>query len=141
MSTDEREKLKLQLMRHEGIRLKPYQDTVGKWTIGVGRNISDKGITHDEAQFLLENDVDECIRDCQSFPWFRDLDAVRQRVIVDMAFNLGIAGLRRFRQTLASVERGAYDDAAAGMLRSLWARQVKGRAVRLAEMMRTGRDA
>lgn len=141
VTTDDREKLKLQLMRHEGIRLKPYLDTVGKWTIGVGRNLSDVGISHDEAQFLLENDIDACVRDCATFPWFADLDPVRQRVIVDMRFNLGPSKLRGFTNTLAAVGRGDYAQATRGMLASKWAKQVKGRAVRLAEMMRTGKEA
>ena len=141
MSTDEREKLKLQLMRHEGVRLKPYLDTVGKWTIGCGRNISDKGITHDEALFLLENDLDECIHDLSVFPWFVALDPVRQRVVIDMRFNLGPSRLRSFKHTLAAVARGDYEAAAKGMLKSLWAKQVGQRAIRLAAMMRSGRDA
>lgn len=140
MTAEDREKLKLQVMRHEGIRLKPYQDTVGKWTIGVGRNLSDRGITNDEAEFLLENDLHECISDCRNFPWFDALDGVRQRVICDMRFNLGASGLRRFRNTLAAISRADYNAAADGMVRSLWARQVKGRATALAAMMRTGQD-
>jgi lysozyme len=140
VSSDERERLKLQLMRHEGVELKPYTDTVGKVTIGIGRNLTDKGITHDEAMFLLESDVDECVADCQTFPWFAGLSPVRQRVILDMRFNLGPSRLRGFHNTLAAVGRGDYEKAAKGMLASKWASQVKGRAVRLAEMMRTGRD-
>lgn len=140
MTTAEIERLKLQLMRHEGIRLHPYQDTVGKWTIGVGRNLSDVGISHDEAQFLLENDIEEVLADCARFPWFSGLDAVRQRVVADLRFNLGPSKLRKFTNTLAAIGRGDYEAASRGMLKSLWAKQVKGRAVRLAEMMRTGRD-
>ena len=141
MSTEDRERLKLQLMRHEGIQLKPYLDTVGKWTIGCGRNLSDKGISHDEMQFLLENDLDECIRDCASLPWFADLDGVRQRVVVDLRFNLGPSRLRKFTNTLAAIGRGDYAAASRGMLKSLWAKQVGLRAIRLARMMETGRDA
>lgn len=140
MTTEDREKLKLQLMRHEGVRLFPYQDTVGKWTIGVGRNISDKGISHDEAQFLLENDIDECVADCQSFPWFAGLDPIRQRVILDLRFNLGPSRLRAFRNTLSAVERGDWDGACRGLSQSKWAQQVGRRATRLIAMMRTGQE-
>lgn len=140
MTTTEREKLKVQLMRNEGVRLRPYDDTVGKITIGIGRNLSDKGISADEAAFLLENDIEECLADCATFPWFAALNGVRQRVICDMRFNLGPSRLRQFTNTLAAVGRGDYEAASRGMLKSLWAKQVKGRAVRLAEMMRTGRD-
>lgn len=137
--TDERAKLQLQIMRHEGVKLKVYLDTLGIETIGVGRNLRDKGISHDEAMFLLDNDLDECIRDCATFPWFADLDPVRQRVVVDLRFNLGPSRLRGFKNTLAAIGRGDYEAAAAGMLKSKWATQVGQRAIRLAEMMRTGR--
>jgi lysozyme len=137
---DAREKLTRQLIRHEGVRLFPYQDTVGKWTIGVGRNISDKGLTHDEAMMLLEHDIDECLADCLTFPWFADLDPVRQRVLIDMRFNLGPTGLRTFRTTLPQIGRGKFALAAANMLRSRWAGQVGQRAIRLSEMMRTGKE-
>ena len=146
MTTDDREKLKLQLMRHEGIKIAqgravPYLDTVGKVTIGFGRNLTDRGMSLDEAHFLLENDVDLAIRDAMTFPWFADLDAIRQRVIVDMCFNLGLPKLRQFTHTLAMVARGDYDAAADAMLSSKWAGQVKTRATRLAQMMRTGKEA
>ena len=140
MTDEDRGKLIVQLIRHEGIRLEPYLDSVGKWTIGVGRNLTDKGISDDEARFLLENDLDECISDCQSFPWFAGLDGVRQRVVVDLRFNLGGAGLRRFKRTLAYVASGDFELAAAALLDSKWSRQVKTRATRLAEMLRTGLD-
>lgn len=140
MTTEDREKLKLQLMRHEGVRLTVYQDALGIETIGVGRNLRDKGLSTDEALFLLENDIDECVGDCLRFPWFADLDPVRQRVVVDMRFNLGPSRLRGFKNTLAAIGRRDFEAAANGMLKSLWARQVKSRAVRLAQMMRTGRD-
>lgn len=141
MTDSEREKLKLQLMRHEGIRLKPYRDTVGKLTIGVGRNLSDVGITHDEAMFLLENDLDGVVAQCGHFAWYRQLDAVRQRVIADMVFNLGITRFSAFKATIRAIETGDYEKAGAQMLKSLWAKQVKGRAVRLADIMRTGKDS
>ena len=127
-------------MRHEGVRLKPYLDTVGKWTIGVGRNLTDKGISHDEALFLLDSDIDECVADCQTFTWFAGLDGVRQRVIADLRFNLGGRGLRGFKRTIQCVMDGDFDGAANGLLRSRWASQVGKRATVLAEMMRTGRE-
>lgn len=140
MRATDRHALWQQLIRHEGLRLTVYEDSRGVPTIGVGRNLRDKGITDTEAMLLLEHDVNECLSDCEMFPWFAGLDPIRQRVIVDMRFNLGPAGLRKFRNTLAAVERGDYQAASVGMLKSLWAKQVKGRAVRLAEMMRTGTE-
>lgn len=140
MTTETYEALKLQVMRHEGKRLLPYKDTVGKLTIGYGRNLTDRGISDDEAGFLLENDLNACVADCESFPWFAGLDPVRQRVLVDLRFNLGAAGIRRFTRTLQCVQAGDFAGAADGLLASKWAAQVKTRATRLAAMMRTGQD-
>jgi len=140
MTTEDREKCKLELMRDEGLRLKVYRDSAGIETIGVGRNLRDKGISHDEAMFLLENDIDECIADCLTFPWFADLNPVRQRVLINMRFNLGASRLRQFKNTLGYVSRGEYQLAAEGMLASKWAKQVGQRAIRLARMMETGRE-
>ena len=123
----------------EGRRSKLYKDTVGKWTIGVGRNLSDKGLSEDEIDYLLSNDIRDALLDLdRKFPWWRDLDPVRQLVLADMSFNLGINKLSGFVNTMRYIKAGDYKNASQGMLNSLWARQVKGRAVELAEMMRTG---
>ncbi len=128
-----------ELRRDEGVRLMPYRDTVGKLTIGVGRNLEDRGITLAEAEILLLSDIHATIAAVEkAVPWYPRLDPVRQRVLINMAFNLGTAGLLAFRQMLAACQRGDYDTAADEMLESLWAQQVGTRALRLAQMMRTG---
>jgi lysozyme len=127
------------LTLHEGVRLKPYRDTVGKLTIGIGRNLDDRGITREEAEYLLSNDIsDVWLRLVSLLPFFARLDTVRQSILLDMAFNLGVPGLMAFKNTLAAIGDGRYADAAAGMLASRWAEQVGRRAQRLSEMMRTG---
>ena len=131
--------LRAQLTKHEGERLKPYRDTVGKLTIGIGRNLDDVGISHDEAQLLLTSDIVSAMDGLdRAFPWWRELSDVRQMVIVDMAFNMGLTTLSKFVNTLGAMERGEYDAASHGMLQSKWARQVGGRAQTLARMMKTG---
>lgn len=133
--------LQKQLVLHEGCRLKPYRCTGGKLTIGIGRNLDDAGISRDEAMLLLRNDMARAIGAVRTeLPWVDKLDDVRQRVLVDMAFNLGIDGLLAFKNTLAAVASGDYDRAATEMLNSRWAGQVGERARRLARMMRTGKD-
>jgi lysozyme len=133
------EKLLAELEVDEGLRLKPYRDSVGKLTIGIGRNLDDKGISEAAARFLLGEDVLEVEAGLdEALPWWRQQEEVRQRVLANMAFNMGLAGLLQFTNTLAAVREGRYEDAASGMLTSLWARQVGPRATRLAEMMRTG---
>lgn len=129
-----------QLILHEGLRLKPYRDTVGKLTIGVGRNLEDKGLTKDEALFLLRNDIAEVTEALSKYEWYNRLDPVRQKVIIDMAFNLGLAGLLGFKKMIAALEQGDYYQAYVEMVNSRWFSQVRTRAVRLAEMMRTGED-
>jgi lysozyme len=139
LSVIERAELRDQLMRHEGRNLKPYADTVGKLTIGYGRNLTDVGISEAEAQLLLDHDIETAESELGSvFPWTTALDPIRLRVLIDMAFNMGIAGLRTFKRFLAAVETGDYQTAAADMLESRWARQVGKRAQTLAWMMRDG---
>ena len=132
-------KLAEQLKRHEGLKLKPYTDTVGKLTLGIGRNLEDKGITEQEALFMLNNDVDYFYRQLsKKLTWFKTLDDARQNVLVNMAFNLGIAGLMSFKKMLLACEHGNFKIAATEMLNSKWAEQVGYRANELAEQMRTG---
>ncbi|MBU9679699.1 glycoside hydrolase family protein [Burkholderia multivorans] len=138
MTMFDRKQLIVELSRDEGRRLKPYVDTVGKTTIGVGRNLTDVGITDAECDLLLSNDIDRTVTWLdRNLSWWRQLDAVRQRVIVNMAFNMG-GSLLTFTNTLAAMKRGDYAAAADGMLASKWATQVGARATRLAAMMRSG---
>lgn len=131
-----------ELRRDEGVVKHAYQDTEGLWTIGVGRLIDQRrggGLSDDEIDYLLANDVRRFAAELDDrLPWWRKLDPVRQRVILNMAFNLGTDGLLAFKNTLAAVKAGDYARAAVGMLASKWASQVKGRASRLAHMMKTG---
>lgn len=128
-----------QLKRDERLRLKPYNDTVGKLTIGYGRNLEDKGISPAEADTLLADDIAEVKAQLDQYiPWARQLDDARYGVLMNMAFNMGIAGLMGFKHTLAMVQAGDYNGAAVAMLQSKWATQVGARATRLSVQMRTG---
>lgn len=160
--------IKDQLILHEGLRLKPYKCPAGYWTIGVGRNLEtvglskeeqlkifgaynsngsdmidillERGISEKDAMYLLDNDIKSCIEDIEKFTFFEELSPVRQKVLIDMRFNLGFTGLRGFKKMLAALERGDYVRAASEMIDSAWFRQVGDRGKRLYEMMRTGRD-
>ena len=133
------DKLAEDLTRDEGCVLKPYLCTAGKLTIGVGRNLDDVGITAGEAAQLLENDMKSVVRELDAaLPWWREMDEPRQRVLANMCFNLGLSRLLKFRKALAAMKAGDYDTAAKEMLDSRWAVQVKGRAKRLARIMRKG---
>lgn len=129
-----------QLIRDEGIEYRPYLCTSGKTTIGVGRNLDDKGLSHDEIMMLFHNDLRECekgVNNCLHFA--KHLDDERLAVLVNMAFNMGIGGLLKFTNTLKAVAAGDYVYAAKEMLDSKWARgPTKNRANRLARQMESG---
>jgi lysozyme len=139
---------------HEGLRLMPYRDTVGKLSIGYGHNLEAKPLSWLKttapipkriAEVILELDVDDALGALDKFlPWWRDLDDVREQVLADMAFNMGVNadprdGLDSFTNTLHAIRAGRWQDAHDGMLASKWAHQVGDRAKQLAEMMLTGR--
>jgi lysozyme len=158
-ATYDRAVLEAELIRDEGERLKAYKDTKGKWTIGIGRNLDDvgtvpltrtkadvlaNGINQVEVDQLFAYDINRTANDLDShLPWWRKLDPVRQRVMLNMCFNMGIGnaqhGLCSFVNTLGLVQRGEYSRAADAMPNSEWAREVGIRAQRLANMMRNGR--
>ncbi|MBU9359756.1 glycoside hydrolase family protein [Burkholderia multivorans] len=131
-------KLKAELTLDEGRRSRIYTDTVGKVSGGIGRNLSDKGFRDNEIDLMYQNDIAETEAWLdRNLPWWRSLDPVRQRVLMNMAFNMQ-GRLLTFVNTLAAIQRGDYAVAADGMLNSLWAKQVGARATRLASMMRSG---
>ncbi|MCA8162509.1 MULTISPECIES: glycoside hydrolase family protein [Burkholderia] len=131
-------KLKAELTRDEDRRYRIYTDTVGKVSGGIGRNLTDKGFRDNEIDLMYQNDIAETEAWLdRALPWWRSLDPVRQRVMMNMAFNMQ-GRLLGFRNFLAAAQRGDWGAAATEMLDSLWARQVGDRAKRLASMMRSG---
>ena len=131
--------LREQLLRDEGCRLKVYKDSVGKLTIGIGRNLEDKGISLAEAEAMLDHDIRDFTAEVLvALPWSTALDEVRRGVLVNMAFNMGVQGLRGFTKALAAMQAGDWFTAAAHMMDSKWARQTGVRAERLAEQLRGG---
>ena len=156
----DKDKLMKKLVAHEGLRLQVYKDTLGIDTIGIGRNLQDRGISKEEldeldipsidhvyqygiteadAMFLAQNDVqiveEELLR---AHPCVEKLDAVRQLILIDMAFNLGVPRLCKFKKMWAAVHEEKFDVAAKEMLDSRWANQVKSRATKLANAMHNG---
>ena len=133
-----RARLMADLKQDEGKRAQPYLDTLGHWTVGYGHNLEARPLSDAAMQQILDDDMADAEADCRRLPWFDGLDDVRQAVIVNMAFNLGLAGLAGFRKMINALIAGRYDEAADEMLDSRYARQVGARAQRLAEQMRTG---
>lgn len=144
-----------QLKRHEGFESRVYHCTEGKDTIGYGYNISANplrlpeyelqtlrqvGIKQDRAEQLLKAVVAGDTKELyQRLPWIVRINEARQAVLINMAYNLGIDRLMKFKRTLALIEHGDYDNAADAMMQSKWAKQVKGRAVELSNQMRLGK--
>ena len=134
-----RDILRAQLIVDEDLRQKPYLDTVGKLTVGVGRNLDDKGLSREECLYLLDNDIADAEKDARTlFPGFDSLSAARKAALVNMAFNLGQTRLAGFRRLIEAVKEQDWEQAAKEMLDSRWAQQVGNRAVRLAKQMRHG---
>lgn len=152
-------KLKL----HEGLELYVYQDTLGIDTIGIGRNLKDRGISKEEldymdipsidavyehgiteadAYYLATNDIAIVENElARAKPCVYDLDAVRQLIVMDMAFNMGVPRLCKFKKMWAAIEAKDFDTASVEMLDSRWARQVKSRATKLSDAMKKGEFA
>jgi lysozyme len=121
------------LERDEGRRRKPYRDTTGKLTIGVGRNLDDAGLSEPEIDALLAADITGALADLdRNAPWWRGLPEPWQRGLANMALNLGWPTLRRFSRMLAALEAGDGAAAAAEALDSKWSAQVGDRASRIA---------
>ena len=129
-----------QLRRDEGTESCAYQDSLGYWTIGVGRLIDARkggGLSNEEIDYLLDNDIKAKTAEVlQALPWAARLSEPRRAVLVNMALQMGTRGLA-FRMTLGSIEDGHYGEAALGMLDSTWAKQTPARAMRLATQMET----
>lgn len=142
VSTLDLDKLRAELIRDEGCVPHVYDDHLGFATIGVGRLVDKRRggrLSDEEIAFLLENDIRQKCDDLDSaIPWWRDLDPVRQRVIVNLCFQLGISGLLGFKNTLAALKRGDYAMAAAGLRSSKLYQQTPARTERRARMIETG---
>lgn len=135
-------KLAIELEEEEGNKPYAYQDHLGYWTIGIGILIDKRkggGLRPEEVTFIFENRMRILSAELQErLPWFKDLADARQRVLMQMAFQMGVDGLMGFKNTLKMIEEGKYMMAAAGMLQSKWAKQTPDRAERLSKMMETG---
>lgn len=129
--------LQAMLIQQEGLKLRPYHDSVGKLTIGVGRNLDDKGLSNEEAMMLLNADICDAlddVRHCCSI--YEQLSRPRQLVLISMAFNMGRERLNGFVHFLNALHKQDFSEAADEMLNSKWAAQVGTRATTLAAMMR-----
>jgi len=127
------------LRRHEGVKNTLYKCTSDKWTIGVGRNLEDVGLSEEEIDMLLLNDIKRTKELMDDYiPWYNDLDEVRQEALINFVFNVGIGTAMKFKKAMAALEAHDYDTAAIEMMDSNWAKQVGSRAEEVTQMIKTG---
>ena len=121
---------------HEGLKLKPYLDTVGVWTVGYGHNLNVPISTKAAKQILLD-DIADAMNDCiHAFPWFMELSEPRQHAMIDLMFNMGMGRLSGFKKFLQAMSLGNYDTAADELVDSKWYEQVKRRGPKVVAMIR-----
>jgi lysozyme len=119
------------------MRLKPYRDTEGYLTIGVGRNLDAKGISESEAMTLFQSDMADAARIAAQIPEFDALVPCRRAVLINMTYNMG-KKVMQFKRMRTAMRVHNWDLAAAEMLDSKWAKQVGKRSMELSEQMRLG---
>ena len=135
------ETLEEQLIRHEGYRQFPYKCSAGVLTVAIGRNLKDRGISEDEAKYMLHNDITICKQELNLlYPIVNRLNEARHNVLINMCFNIGIVRLGKFKRMWAALEVGNYNEAARQMMDSRWATQVGKRADELAGIMEKGNN-
>lgn len=139
MSPESVKTLKDLLIFHEGFRRFPYKDTTGHETIGIGRNLVDKGISYSESLIMLDDDVSYFTQKLEKyFPDFSVLDDARKTVLIDMCFNLGINGLLQFKNMINAIRLKDWNRAALSIIQSKAHSQNPNRYQRLATIMKTG---
>lgn len=136
MNENQLDRVRKRLIAEEGLELQLYHCTAGKITIGVGRNVEDRGITHDTAMQMLDEDIDICVGELEkNLSWFADAPDKIQEVLIDLCFNMGINRLMGFVKTLHKLKTGAYKEAAVELLDSRYAASVPNRAKRNADII------
>lgn len=133
------EKLKQSLKAHEGVKPFPYQDHLGNWTVGVGRNLDANGLRPVEIEYLLDNDIETAVAELDRvFPGWRNHSDNVQNVLVELSFAMGAPRLSGFKRMWAALDARDYPTAAAELLDSKWRQQVGQRAITLADKLRAG---
>ena len=123
---------------HEGFSRYIYLDSVGVRTVGFGRNLDDRGISREEAEMLLLNDLETSTEEAKKFEFYENLTSNRRDVIVEMIFNLGLTRFKKFKKTIGYINQANHSAAADEMLDSKWADQVGQRAITLSNKFRAG---
>lgn len=136
--------LRQRITEHEGKKQFVYKDSLGYYTVGIGRcldqRIDGAGLSDEEIQYLLSNDIAKAKAELQHYTWYQILDEVRRGVLIELCFNMGLSHLLTFKEMLVALSTLDYEDAAKELLDSLWAKQVGiNRSQDLANRLRTGK--
>lgn len=145
----DRQRLREQLSKHEDRRGFVYDDATGKTitegsfvrgkpTVGVGRNLIDRGLSDDEIDYLLDNDIADHLAEASQLAFFSKLDQVRQNAVVELVFNLGLPKLKKFVKFIDFMQQERWQHAGEELKDSLWYRQVKGRGDTIISMIQKG---
>ena len=126
------------LKRHEGERSKVYMCSEGVPTIGIGRNLRDKGLSQDEIQYLFTNDLCDSIDTCSQYPYWPNIGEARQAALIDMAFQLGARGLSGFKKMHEALQCGDWQTASIECLDSKYATQTPARAKEISNILLYG---
>lgn len=121
---------------HEGVKPYPYRCSAGKLSIGVGRNLDDKGLRVDEIEYLLGNDLKEAWDEAAKYPWFLALSDARKAAILDLQFNLGASTFAKFKKFIAAMALKDYEAAAKELEASAWYGQVGKRAINVINLIK-----
>jgi lysozyme len=130
--------MRVRLIKDEALRLKPYLDTVGRITAGIGRNLSAKGVGQAACDMWFAEDVAEALSGAEAYPWFTGLDQSRRQVVVCMIFNMGAEAFDEFDGTHDALAAHNWQSASDHMLATKWAQQVGNRALIYARIVRLG---
>jgi len=130
-------KLKRSVVNHEGRKKFPYPDTLGNITLGIGYNLTARGITDEWIDKQYDEDAEYFYNQLSQNLWFQKLNQDRQIILVDMCF-MGVKKFMTFKKMIQALKMNDFDRAADEMLDSVWALQVKDRAIILSNAMREG---
>ena len=120
------------IKKHEGFEPKVYECTEGYETIGYGFAIKDLVIDKDVADLILMKKLHILLqRIIVAFPWFKDIDEIAKKVVINMCYQLGIRGFSFFKKTIYYLETEQYEEASMEEFDSLWAKQTPNRAKEL----------
>jgi lysozyme len=143
-------KMAAELVRDEGTRLVVYDDAtgepigpgshvIGNPTIGTGRCLTSRnGISTAEANYLRDNDINVRLAQLDQRPWFVNMPADRQRAIVNMSFQMGVAGVLSFGDMIAAIQAEDWAKAADAAMASRWATETAARAARVTALLKFG---